>query len=90
MRPALNASFLRTPQGWPYLLVPLIPIAVVLELVHAEATIVFAASAGFELGAILLAILIANYVTQDGESTWFEGVQLLAVYFVFGLAFYFA
>ncbi len=45
---------------------------------------------GFELGAILLAILIANHVTQDGESTWFEGVQLLAVYFVFGLAFYFA
>ncbi len=45
---------------------------------------------GFELGAILIAILIANYVTQDGESTWFEGVQLLAVYAVFGLAFYFA
>ncbi len=45
---------------------------------------------GFELGAILIAILIAQYVTQDGESTWFEGVQLLAVYFVFGLAFYFA
>jgi Ca2+:H+ antiporter len=45
---------------------------------------------GFELGAILLAILIANYVTQDGESTWFEGVQLLAVYLVFGIAFYFA
>ncbi len=45
---------------------------------------------GFELGAILLAVLIANYVAQDGESTWFEGVQLLAVYAVFGLAFYFA
>ena len=45
---------------------------------------------GFELGAIVIAILIANYVTQDGESTWFEGVQLLAVYIVFGLAFYFA
>jgi Ca2+:H+ antiporter len=45
---------------------------------------------GFELGAILLSVLIANYVTQDGESTWFEGVQLLAVYAVFGLAFYFA
>jgi Ca2+:H+ antiporter len=45
---------------------------------------------GFELGAILIAILIANYATQDGESTWFEGVQLLAVYFVFGLAFYYA
>ncbi len=45
---------------------------------------------GFELGAILIAILIANYVTQDGESTWFEGVQLLAVYAVFGIAFYYA
>jgi Ca2+:H+ antiporter len=45
---------------------------------------------GFELGAILLAVVIANYVTQDGESTWFEGVQLLAVYLVLGLAFYFA
>ena len=45
---------------------------------------------GFELGAILLAILVGNHVTSDGESTWFEGVQLLALYFVFGLAFYFA
>ena len=40
--------------------------------------------------AILLAVLIANHVTQEGESTWFEGVQLLAVYFVFGIAFFVA
>jgi Ca2+:H+ antiporter len=45
---------------------------------------------GFELGAILLAILIANTVTGDGESNWFEGVQLLAVYAIVGIAFYFA
>jgi Ca2+:H+ antiporter len=45
---------------------------------------------GFELGAILLAVVIANHVTNEGESTWFEGLQLLAVYLVFGLAFYFA
>ncbi|MEX2107569.1 MAG: calcium/proton exchanger [Solirubrobacterales bacterium] len=45
---------------------------------------------GFELGAILLAVLIANQVSQDGESTWFEGVQLLAVYVVLGIAFYYA
>jgi Ca2+:H+ antiporter len=45
---------------------------------------------GFELGAVLLAVLIANHITQDGESTWFEGVQLLAVYAVLGLAFYYA
>jgi Ca2+:H+ antiporter len=45
---------------------------------------------GFELGAILLAVIIANHVTNEGESTWFEGLQLLAVYLVFGLTFYFA
>jgi Ca2+:H+ antiporter len=44
---------------------------------------------GFELGAIFLAIVIANHVANDGESTWFEGLQLLAVYAVFGLTFYF-
>jgi Ca2+:H+ antiporter len=43
---------------------------------------------GFELGAVLLAILIANYVTQEGESTWFEGVQLLAVYVILAIAFF--
>jgi Ca2+:H+ antiporter len=45
---------------------------------------------GFELGAVLLAVLIANYVTSEGESTWFEGVQLLAVYVILALAFAFA
>ena len=45
---------------------------------------------GFELGAVLLAVLIANHVTNEGESTWYEGVQLLAVYVVLALAFAFA
>jgi len=45
---------------------------------------------GFEMAAMLLAVLIANYVTHEGESTWFEGVQLLAVYVIFVLAFGFA
>ena len=39
---------------------------------------------GLEIGAVLLAVLIAAHVSQDGESTWFEGVQLLAVYVVLG------
>jgi Ca2+:H+ antiporter len=43
---------------------------------------------GFELGAVLIAALIANAVTQEGESTWFEGVLLLAVYAVLGIAFF--
>jgi Ca2+:H+ antiporter len=45
---------------------------------------------GFELGAVILAILIAQVVTHEGESTWFEGVQLLAVYLILALAFLFA
>jgi Ca2+:H+ antiporter len=45
---------------------------------------------GYELGALVLAVLIANFLTQDGESNWFEGLQLLALYAVFGLVFYYA
>src|SRR4029079_13446725 len=45
---------------------------------------------GYALGALLFAVLIRNLVTQEGESNWFEGVQLLSLYAVFGLVFYFA
>jgi Ca2+:H+ antiporter len=45
---------------------------------------------GFEIGAVVLATLVANYVTNEGESNWFEGVQLLAVYAILVLAFGFA
>jgi Ca2+:H+ antiporter len=45
---------------------------------------------GFEVGGVLLAVIIANHVTNEGESTWFEGVQLLAVYVVLALTFGFA
>jgi Ca2+:H+ antiporter len=45
---------------------------------------------GFEVAAVILAILIAVHVTNEGESTWFEGLQLLAAYAVIGLTFYFA
>src|SRR3954463_3610556 len=55
--PRLDASFLRTPMGWPYLLTPLIPIAVVLEVLGAPATVVFAVSA---LGIIPTAALMGR------------------------------
>jgi Ca2+:H+ antiporter len=45
---------------------------------------------GYELGAMVLALLIANLVITDGESTWYEGLQLLAVYAVLGVVFYYA
>jgi Ca2+:H+ antiporter len=45
---------------------------------------------GFELGAVLLAVFVANHVTSDGESNWFEGLQLLALYAILGIAFFYA
>jgi len=45
---------------------------------------------GFEIAAVLLAVFIANAVTQEGESNWFEGVLLLAVYAVLGITFFVA
>ncbi len=45
---------------------------------------------GFELAAVLIAALVANAVAQEGESTWYEGVLLLAVYAVLGITFFVA
>jgi Ca2+:H+ antiporter len=45
---------------------------------------------GYEVAAMLLAVVIANFTTQEGESNWFEGLQLLAVYVVLGVVFAFA
>lgn len=42
-----------------------------------------------EVIAIGLAVLIAGQIASDGESNWLEGVQLLAVYLILGLVFYF-
>src|ERR671919_2406106 len=49
--------FLLTGEGWPYLLVPFIPLAIVLEFLHADAVAVFAASA---LGVIPTAALMGR------------------------------
>jgi Ca2+:H+ antiporter len=42
-----------------------------------------------EMIAIASVAFSVNAIAQDGESTWFEGVLLLAVYALFVLAFYF-
>jgi Ca2+:H+ antiporter len=42
---------------------------------------------GYELVGLLAAVLVANFLASEGESTWFEGVQLLALYAVLGLVF---
>ncbi|MGB3715278.1 MAG: calcium/proton exchanger [Candidatus Promineifilaceae bacterium] len=43
----------------------------------------------FEIVAMIGASLIAALIALDGESNWLEGIQLLAVYVIIGLAFFF-
>jgi Ca2+:H+ antiporter len=45
---------------------------------------------GYELAALLSVALIVPVLLSDGESTWFEGFQLVALYTVLGVVFYFA
>jgi len=42
-----------------------------------------------EVLAIFLAVLITGQIASDGESNWIEGVQLLAVYMIMAIVFYF-
>lgn len=43
----------------------------------------------FEVMAVGVCVGIMAFCAQDGESHWMEGVQLLAVYIILGIAFYF-
>jgi Ca2+:H+ antiporter len=42
----------------------------------------------FEVMAVGISVWIMSLVAQDGESHWMEGVLLLAVYVILGMAFY--
>ena len=42
-----------------------------------------------EVFAVIIAILIVQQISSDGESNWIEGVQLLSVYAVLAILFYF-
>lgn len=42
----------------------------------------------FELTALVLSVLVVNAVVEDGESNWFEGLQLLVAYTVIAAAFF--
>ena len=43
---------------------------------------------GFELIALIGAVVIVNQVAADGESNWLEGAELLALYLILALAFF--
>ena len=42
-----------------------------------------------EVVAVFAAILIVQQISSDGESNWVEGLQLLSVYAILGILFYF-
>lgn len=43
----------------------------------------------FEILAVILAVATLSYAVLNGESNWFEGVQLLALYMMIAVAMYF-
>jgi Ca2+:H+ antiporter len=43
----------------------------------------------FEIAGIALAVLIVEMISSDGETTWFEGAELIAVYLILAVCFYF-
>jgi Ca2+:H+ antiporter len=43
----------------------------------------------FEVVSVALTVGVVSLVSMDGESNWMEGVQLLAVYIILAIAFYF-
>ena len=65
------------------------PVLVLLSFVVGPAPMALVFN-GYELAALLLAALLSTTLIADGESTWFEGVQLLGVYALLGLVFYYA
>jgi len=42
-----------------------------------------------EVLAVFVAVLITGQIASDGESNWLEGVQLLAVYVILAMVFFF-
>jgi Ca2+:H+ antiporter len=42
----------------------------------------------FEVIVLAAAVFIANQIALDGETNWLEGAQLLVVYMIAGLGFY--
>jgi Ca2+:H+ antiporter len=64
------------------------PVLVLVSLVVGPRPMDLAFPAGLVL-IVLLAVLISGQVAADGRSDWLKGVQLLAVYVVLGLTFFF-
>lgn len=64
-----------------------VPILVIIsQLFNYGFTLVFSL---FEIISIMLAVMIINYLSADGSCNWLEGAQLMAVYLIIAIAFFF-
>lgn len=61
------------------------PILIFLSLLFTPMSIIFNQ---FELVALIVSVIIANKVSNDGQSNWLEGAQLIAVYFIIAAGFF--
>lgn len=64
------------------------PLLVLLSLVIGPVPMDLAFPGGLVL-TVLLAVLVTGQIAGDGSSDWLKGVQLLAVYLVLGITFFF-
>ena len=64
------------------------PVLVLVSLFIGPQPMDLAFPAGLTL-TVLLSVIVTGQVAGDGRSDWLKGVQLLAAYLVFGLAFFF-
>ncbi len=43
----------------------------------------------FEVVAMIFSVMIINYLSTDGKCNWLEGAQIIAVYLIIAIAFFF-
>lgn len=61
------------------------PVLIFISLLFTPMSIIFNQ---FEIIALIASVVIINNVSNDGESNYLEGLQLLAVYFIIAAAFF--
>lgn len=43
----------------------------------------------FEIAAVILSVLVVDSISSDGETNWLEGMQMVALYVILAIAFFF-
>ncbi|MEQ8155917.1 MAG: calcium/proton exchanger [Clostridiaceae bacterium] len=61
------------------------PVLIFVSLFFKSMSIIFNV---FELVSLISSVLIVSKISNDGESNWFEGVQLITVYIIIAMGFF--